>query len=741
MNRSYRFRSTISAVVVAAITLLCSLNGTARADDFLWQQDPETGLMIAQLTESTPDNTDHYALYYHQDSLDGQGRYLIYRTIQANAAGTGLVNETRSFWRLDLETGHRIEVMPVGLAGDAVVHGNQIFLYHRAAAGTPVNRISVMDMGTLEYTELANVGNTALAGAIAVNADATLLMYQTTNDRVELLDLIDPTQPTSQTVLIGSTADYQHIQFSPTDPELFTFILQGNPVGLQRVHIGRAARDAGGTPVITHQALHPANSTDPIDSYELPHPFWGIDGRFWTDAIDSIAGHPNALVPLQMNTDPNGKFAEVSASPLLTIQDDEWQLHMSTSRALNWFAGDGSGNNMTTNDLGEPFIHLLRLDDTGCLPLVSSSACGSVEQLQLSSSLGADAQHGGNWEANSRTLKTLDGVVFSAPWDFATNQATPVVVTSPHPNRARNLFMIKLPSRLKARLAQDRVDNTVAGPWKVGHRVTVDAGIWNVDYGSSTSFGDGIGDDTVTGTVGDRYTLADLNGDDVEDRVTFLRDSTGAWTTEVAHSTYDGRLGLGINSQRNDPATADWLVLDDLDGNGFDDLVRVIPDAAGVTWQGFLNHAAQLPTATSPSPGYAGSTFGDSTWTEHAFLADVNGDGYADRIVVERAADTWYWKVDYSLATGFGDGIVDSEMPYFGYPSLDIPLVNDVNGDGLADLVMLRSFGTPQWIAMLSDASGFGASGTFWFKSGFGSATMVPLIGHFSRFPLTGPSR
>lgn len=733
---------TIVRVALLAAAGLWLHAASLPASDFLWRQDPETGLMVAQLTDSTIDNTDHYALYYHQDSLGGHGRYLVYRSIRANSAGTGLDTTTRAYWRLDLETGSTAELMPTGQAAEAFVRGNEVFLFHRATPTSPINTISVVDLSNIERAELINVGNTTLVGAVAVNADASLLIYQTLDDRIELFDrqtgAIIP-------VLAASHEIYQHFQFSPTDPGLFTFIKQGDPQGLQRVHIGRAVRGVANSITVTHQAMQAASRGEPLETYIFPHPFWGIDGRLWSDAITSTDPLlPNAYVPIRVDTDPDaGKFAQVSPSALLTITDDQWQLHQSTSRALNWFAGDGIGAGVP---LGEPFIHLLRLDDKGCYPLSASAPCGTFEQLRLSSSLGADLQFGGNWESNAKTLETLDGVIFSAPWDFASGQLTPVIVTAGNPprqNRPRNIFLVKLTNRLKARLAGDRIDDSIPGPWKAGHRITVDsAGVWRVDYGTPEGFGDGMQDDTLAGTIGDGYSLADLNGDDVEDRVTFSRDAAGIWTTEVAHSSYEGRLGGDLDGQRSDPASVGWLALDDLDGNGLDDLVRVSPQQGQLIWQGFLNQDAELPTSATPSVAYDQSLFGDATLVEHVHLADVNGDGYADRIVVERTWDTWTWKVDFSLPSSFGDGLVDSQQAYFGYPALDQPLADDVNGDGFADLVLARGWGGApvQWIAYLSDKSGFGTAGVVYSTAGFGTGNQRPLIAHLARFPTANAS-
>ena len=74
--------------------------------------------------------------------------------------------------------------------------------------------------------------------------------------------------------------------------------------------------------------------------------------------------------------------------------------------------------------------------------------------------------------------------------------------------------------------------------------------------------------------------------------------------------------------------------------------------------------------------------------------------------IVYRGAGDWY--CDYSILGGFGDGADDTSLLGFGLATAT-PLVGDVNGDGIADMVVAQVFGSGfQWVAAHSTNDGFG---------------------------------
>jgi hypothetical protein len=164
-------------------------------------------------------------------------------------------------------------------------------------------------------------------------------------------------------------------------------------------------------------------------------------------------------------------------------------------------------------------------------------------------------------------------------------------------------------------------------------------------------------------------------------------------------------------------------------------VVVLCEEGSSLYWNGILNTTGILPDAT-PSTGYANKAFGDAALDEFTFVADVNGDGYADRIVVRRHDEGWNWLCDYSNSEGFGDSSVDSS--YVGANnSTDIPMVDDINGDGYADIVIARrENGVLKWYANLSSSSGFGGK-WIWGPSVFGGSNDIPVIGHFTHYSTT----
>ena len=92
-----------------------------------------------------------------------------------------------------------------------------------------------------------------------------------------------------------------------------------------------------------------------------------------------------------------------------------------------------------------------------------------------------------------------------------------------------------------------------------------------------------------------------------------------------------------------------------------------------------------------------------------------------DDVIVFRAG-AWY--CDYSVLGGFGDGTLDTSLIGFG-TGADTPLVGDVNGDGIADLVTVTAAGNYNWAAAHSVNDGFGkglmSTSTTSAVSGFGT--------------------
>ena len=73
-----------------------------------------------------------------------------------------------------------------------------------------------------------------------------------------------------------------------------------------------------------------------------------------------------------------------------------------------------------------------------------------------------------------------------------------------------------------------------------------------------------------------------------------------------------------------------------------------------------------------------------------------------DMIVYRPSSSTWFGS--YSISNGFNDDSalgapapVDTQLNGFGWPTGVTPLVGDVNGDGMDDMVVVQDIGTNEW--------------------------------------------
>ena len=77
-----------------------------------------------------------------------------------------------------------------------------------------------------------------------------------------------------------------------------------------------------------------------------------------------------------------------------------------------------------------------------------------------------------------------------------------------------------------------------------------------------------------------------------------------------------------------------------------------------------------------------------------------------DDAILYRGAGSWF--CDYSTLGGFGEGTVDTSLAGFGMVTAT-PLVGDINGDGVVDMVVAQVVGGGyQWVAAHSTIDGSG---------------------------------
>jgi len=140
--------------------------------------------------------------------------------------------------------------------------------------------------------------------------------------------------------------------------------------------------------------------------------------------------------------------------------------------------------------------------------------------------------------------------------------------------------------------------------------------------------------------------------------------------------------------------------------------VTVYNNAAGVFSEGVYYPTLVTPGTTAISVPFA------------ATIADVNGDGNGDVVV------TNYYGANVTVLLGNGDGTLQlTSVAYAtgGYETFGAPVVMDLNGDGLADILVPDNRYSLTWMAGYGDGT-FQASKVFYSPvadSGFGEGITI----------------
>jgi hypothetical protein len=287
------------------------------------------------------------------------------------------------------------------------------------------------------------------AGSVTMNADgryALLLLenpetaanrqglWDENRDRKLLaFDVTDRTHPT----IFREHVWYAHVMASPEDPDLFLFIDQRakyrNPKEeadgfshLPRICIGSISKAAWG-PLTTNNAF--------VKSFgNFPHPWWGSDGKVWSDALWNPE-NAMGLFSFVPGAAPDGPYPAswpLKAFDYYPISMDQWQHHHNRTEAKGWFIGDGAWPS-AHGGRGSPYIHLFKPDRS-----ISEISYYRVAKNFWNSSVRIAGYRG----PNAQMRPDSSGIVYQDLIDLEN-----------YSMRILNVFLVTLPDDIKNKVA------------------------------------------------------------------------------------------------------------------------------------------------------------------------------------------------------------------------------------------------------------------------------------------------
>ncbi len=305
--------------------------------------DAATGHRVVRL--SREDGSEN--LYFHQNGYTPDGRKLVMTTPSGISA-------------VDLQTR---EIEPI-VSGDvkAIIVGRKSGdIYYRQ--GEAVYATSVNSKVTRKVVELPHLGEGFTISIASVNSDETLLAgtiveggagpitgpdgqplskAKRINERFAMhlpMDLITINIATGEMKKFNHSTDWlNHLQFSPTDPNLILFCHEGPWQKVDRTWTIRA--DGTGL-----TQIHRRTMAMEIEGHE----FFSRDGQtIWYD-LQTPKGEVFWLGGLNLGTGERTWYH---------LLRDEWSVHFSVSPDGQLFAGDGGGPGMVARAENGKWIYL-----------------------------------------------------------------------------------------------------------------------------------------------------------------------------------------------------------------------------------------------------------------------------------------------------------------------------------------------------------------------------------------------
>jgi oligogalacturonide lyase len=311
--------------------------------------DRDTG---HRLTRLVPGGGTNRSFYFHNNPFvpaagAGHDRMVFYREVDGANQLFSLDLHTREIEQLTDRAGVKGEI--VGPTTRTVYYqcGQQVYATRLDDGRTRLVYAFPEDLQAGITT--LNADETLLAGAISSPEEREIFrqfpakgdffnrVYQAKLPRTLFtLDVADGTL----TRVYTERAWLNHIQFSPTDPDLLMFCHEGPWHKVDRIWTLRLGHDA---PRLMHKRT--------MEMEIAGHEFFGRDGRtIWFD-LQRPRGETFFLASVEIGTGARQQYA---------MTRDEWSIHFNQSPDQNLFAGDGGDPGQVARAEDGQWIYLFR---------------------------------------------------------------------------------------------------------------------------------------------------------------------------------------------------------------------------------------------------------------------------------------------------------------------------------------------------------------------------------------------
>lgn len=407
--------------------------------------DPTTGLNVYQVTSGPG---QHSTFYYHQ-YWDQKGPWVVLTNIVGGYCA--------DFSKVNLHTGQKVPLSQCQANGQ-LVRGNYFYgFYYTQAPYSGQAYFARQNLTTGKWSLLYKVpaGWYGFSSVTVNSTSSTALFLISTSPggpfgaQRKVIALNIATR--HATVLYDGTRMYQHLQFSPTNPDLFTYIYQEtgrslaaafriSRVGLGTVSPRRmaplqlAGRYAAACDGPWPSSMPPSQPWNVAVGCNLAHPWWSSNGTLSSDVAwhrDNPSGYYGVLQIRVKSTDV-GKRIPLQQQNLRFVSDFYWNYHFNNAGLTNpsWVAGDGNTFQTPTYNGGNLFMNLMHF----------SSGC-KVQIVNLAHLVGMG-------QANSRVVDGGRGVIGTWNAEGTQNGAPPVATSGA---TTSNVFLVQVPHGYESR--------------------------------------------------------------------------------------------------------------------------------------------------------------------------------------------------------------------------------------------------------------------------------------------------